>query len=78
MSEVEGKCCGDVWHGTGRLTVFVNQPPAHAQFPLSGCDKHDTLSHTVTLRSAGCMWSVLCRGLVQSFIGSGSEKGYIW
>lgn len=45
------------------MTFVVNQPPAHPQLPLSGCDKHVSLSQTATLSTTGCMWSVLWKSM---------------
>lgn len=45
------------------MTFVVNQPPAHPQLPLSGCDKHVSLSQTATLSTTDCIWSVLWKSM---------------
>lgn len=48
------------------MTFVVNQPPAHPQLPLSGCDKHVSLSQTATLYVVSAL-----EKYVQHFFGSG-------
>lgn len=43
-----GKCHRDVWHGTGRVTFVVNQPPVHPKLSSPGCDNHASLPHGKT------------------------------
>lgn len=47
----------DTW--TGAVTFVVNQPLAHLHLPLSGCDKHVSLSPVTALRMGGCVKSTL-------------------
>lgn len=47
----------DTW--TGEVTFVVNQPLAHLHLPLSGCDKHVSLSPVTALRMGGCVKSAL-------------------
>lgn len=61
VSEVEGKCCRDVWHGTGGVTFVVNQPPAHPQLPISGCDNRASQPHGYNAVYGQCFREVPCK-----------------